>query len=169
MAEEPKEKIWVKPVLIGIAAAVLWIPLTGSDLTGALIAGVAGVGIGHLVLSRIGGRDAGKGGETGSEARQSQQDPATDAPAVRLVEPSPVTEAPATGFAEEAAGGCGGLSRTVCAAFAVAVNTLGFAVATLPRRGTLERNVSAGGRCGGTNAALLHGDVSALSGGSLKL
>ena len=104
MAEEPKEKIWVKPVLIGIAAAVLWIPLTGSDLTGALIAGVAGVGIGHLVLSRIGGRDAGKGGETGSEARQSQPEPATDTPAVRLVEPAPVTETPATGFAEEAAG-----------------------------------------------------------------
>lgn len=58
MAEGEKEKIWVKPVLVGAGVAVLWIPVMGGGLSTAFLAGVAATGVAHLVLSRTGGRKA---------------------------------------------------------------------------------------------------------------
>ena len=44
MAENGQQKIWVKPVIAGGVVAVLWMPLTGASIGGALVAGIAAVG-----------------------------------------------------------------------------------------------------------------------------
>ena len=56
MADED-QKIWMKPVMGGGAVAVLAL-LTGYGIGGAILAGIAGVGITHLVVSRMGGSKA---------------------------------------------------------------------------------------------------------------
>lgn len=96
MAEGEKEKIWVKPVLVGAGVAVLWIPVMGGGLSTAFLAGVAATGVAHLVLSRMGGRKAEPAPAPEQTAPEQTASAASPAPApVSAVTETPKPAAPA--------------------------------------------------------------------------
>ncbi|MGR3803579.1 hypothetical protein [Marinibacterium profundimaris] len=97
------QAIWKKPVILGGAVTVLLL-MTGTGLGRSLIAGIAAVGIGHLIFSRVGGRktaqESGAGTVQATAAAPHSAAPQAEPAPAPSSEPAPV--APAAPVADTA-------------------------------------------------------------------
>lgn len=91
MADED-QKIWTKPVMGGGAVAVLAL-LTGYGIGGAILAGIAGVGITHLVMSRMGGSKARAASAPTAQPEAPEPAPTAQPEAKVAAEPAPAQQA----------------------------------------------------------------------------